>query len=636
MVKVTQDYLVANSLAALNPKLAKEWHPTKNCSLTPYDMKPHSGKKAWWICINGHEWEAVIGNRTKGAGCPYCSGRKATRGNCLSAVNPSLSKEWHPTKNGNLTPFDITRSSNKRVWWKCHKGHEWQAAVSQRNRGTGCPLCKTQTSELELRLYAELKYLFGYVEHRYKNLGKELDVFIPQLRVGIEVDGAYWHRNREKEDIDKSRYFKARGIDVVRIRQKPLAKICDTDIVIDIRCDYFEVLRMLLQLLVNNVALDSDKKQLIHTYLDNGGFANNDEFIHLTTMLPSPLPGQSLADVSPALAGEWDVDRNGELTPKDVSSSSGKKVWWKCQDGHEWQATVNDRQTGYGCPYCANSRVSNANCLATTHPRLASEWHPVKNGDLTPYDVTYGSGKKVWWKCKRGHEWDATVNWRSSGDGCPFCANQRVDSSNSLMALNPALARQWHPTKNGQLSPTDIAGGSHRKVWWVCDKGHEWQSVVRSRTTMGTGCPYCAGRSVCNDNCLATVNPSIAVQWHPTKNGTLTPYDVTTGSVKKVWWICKRGHEWEARILGRSWGTGCPYCAGKSVCNDNCLQTVNPALAKQWHPTKNRTLTPHDVTTGAGKKVWWLCENGHEWQAVINDRNQGKGCPYCSGRKSAS
>jgi len=104
---------------------------------------------------------------------------------------------------------------------------------------------------------------------------------------------------------------------------------------------------------------------------------------------------------------------------------------------------------------------------------------------------------------------------------------------------------------------------------------------------------------------LQVINPSLAKQWHPIKNGSLTQKDVFPKSGKKVWWICDKGHEWESAISNRSNGSGCPYCSGREVCKDNCLETVNPALARQWHPVKNGSLTPKDVTPMSGKKVWW-------------------------------
>ena len=117
----------------------------------------------------------------------------------------------------------------------------------------------------------------------------------------------------------------------------------------------------------------------------------------------------------------------------------------------------------------------------------------------------------------------------------------------------------------------------------------------------------------------------------PNKKWQITPKDVTTKSAKTVWWICSNGHEWKVRISNRSNGTNCPYCSGHRVCEDNCLESINPALSREWHPEKNGTLTPNDVTPGSNKKVWWLCANNHEWEAQINSRNRGSNCPYCGG-----
>jgi hypothetical protein len=201
-----------------------------------------------------------------------------------------------------------------------------------------------------------------------------------------------------------------------------------------------------------------------------------------------------------------------------------------------------------------------------------------------------------------------------------------------LLKNNPTLAKEWHPTKNGSLTPADLTPGSNKKVWWICAKGHEWQVRVTDRYYRRTGCPYCSGYRACIDNCLYTINPTLAREWHPTKNDPLTPKDVTPGSSKKVWWICSEGHTWEAVVSNRNSGTGCPYCAGRAVGSDNCLEAINPKLTKQWHPLKNEDVTPRDVSPNSDKKAWWICGSGHEWKATISNRNRGRGCPYCAGR----
>jgi len=242
-----------------------------------------------------------------------------------------------------------------------------------------------------------------------------------------------------------------------------------------------------------------------------------------------------------------------------VKPSSDKIVWWQCKKGHEWQAAIKNRGLGRGCPYCAGKSVCVDNSLQTLYPELAKQWHPTKNRKLTPDDVTTGSRKKVWWQCKLGHEWQATVTERRRGSGCPYCSGKRVCNDNSLQRLNPQLAKQWHPIKNGNLAPNNVTANSQKKVWWQCEKGHEWEATVDKRTN-GRGCPFCSGKRLCSDNSLQTHNPELSKQWHYIKNKGLTRNDVTKGSNKKVWWLCEKGHEWEAVVNNRQKGNGCPFC----------------------------------------------------------------------------
>ena len=129
-------------LQVVNPALAREWHKTRNGNLRPFDVRPSSGRKVWWECKKGHEWQAIIGSRIKGVGCPYCRNYYACKDNSLETNNSALAKEWHPTKNGSLTPANVTPGSNKRVWWQCRKGHEWRTTIAHRSAGQGCTACR--------------------------------------------------------------------------------------------------------------------------------------------------------------------------------------------------------------------------------------------------------------------------------------------------------------------------------------------------------------------------------------------------------------------------------------------------------------------------------------------------------------
>lgn len=276
-------------------------------------------------------------------------------------------------------------------------------------------------------------------------------------------------------------------------------------------------------------------------------------------------------------------------------------------------------------------------CLTRLDDTLLRQWHPKRNGDLTPKDISVGSHQKVWWRCDKGHEWQALVKSRVCGSGCPVCTNRRIRlGENDLAATHPDIARQWHPIKNGDLLPCDVTAGSRRKVWWTCDKGHEWQATVTSRTNH-TGCPVCAGKRIIpGENDMASAYPELAAQWHPTKNGLLRPDGVSVCSNRRVWWKCPLGHEYVAPVSHRTTrGDSCPYCGGRRVlAGFNDLATLEPKIAAQWHPELNAPLTPDMVGVGAKRKVWWQCGEGHVWKSMIYSRT-GKmrcGCPVCAGR----
>jgi len=202
----------------------------------------------------------------------------------------------------------------------------------------------------------------------------------------------------------------------------------------------------------------------------------------------------------------------------------------------------------------------------------------------------------------------------------------------SLADKFPDIAKQWHPTRNGALTPAQIMPASNAKTWWRCRDGHEWEATVAGRTSGGSGCPVHAGRQVVMGvNDLATRFPDIAAQWHPTRNCHHTSDDIVAGSATRVWWRCEHGHEWEAAVNNRtSRGSGCPVCAGKKpLTEDTTLAAQLPELAAQWHPPNNGDLRPDQVGVTTGQKVWWECPTGHVYQAGVAARVRGIGCPLC-------
>ena len=399
-----------------HPEVAKEWHPTKNGDLKPTDVTYGSNKRVWWQCSKGHEWQTKVGDRIAkgGTGCPYCSNRKILKGyNDLETTHPEVAKEWHPTKNGDLKPTDVTYGSRKRVWWQCSKGHEWQTKVADRivKGGTGCPHCSNErkTSFSELAIFYYLNKCFKDAIHRHKTKSnKEVDIYIPSLKLGIEYDGYYWHKDKVDKDTYKSIDL-CKNMTLLRIREIGLPKI-DVDncfnYIVDLnRMSLDKSIEWIFNFIENKYKISCNK------YLNIDTSVNESNILSLSNYLEKE---NSLKNNYPEISKEWHPSKNSKLKPSHVTCSSAKKVWWQCSKGHEWQALIINRVNGAKCPYCCNKKVLKGfNDLATTHPEIAKEWHPTKNGDLKPTDVTYGSGKNVWWVCsKTGIEYQKKVLYK--------------------------------------------------------------------------------------------------------------------------------------------------------------------------------------------------------------------------------
>lgn len=347
--------------------LVSEFHLLKNHPRILTDYKPKSNKKVWWKCSTnpGHEWEAAIGNRTKGTGCPMCSGRITDKTNNLSIKFPNLAAEWHPSKNTG-SPDTIPAGSNKSVWWKCSKNaaHEWEASPNTRTKGkgTGCPHCTGKTT-------------FGgnTVGDKYPHLLNE------------------WDKEKNK-DIDP--------YDICPGSDKKVWWLCP------------------------------EKKHSYQTKINNR--TKGQTKCPICTNRKVVLEN-SLASVFPDIAIEWDFSKN-KKNPEDVLPNCSLQIWWKCLEGHEWQATPTNRTRFLNkCPACSGRIASSQNNLLIAHPDIAAEWHPTKNGEAKPEQFTPSSHSKVWWQCPKNkkHEYVAKVGNRSIGkkSGCPFCKQSKMEKA---------------------------------------------------------------------------------------------------------------------------------------------------------------------------------------------------------------
>ena len=269
---------------------------------------------------------------------------------------------------------------------------------------------------------------------------------------------------------------------------------------------------------------------------------------------------ESLLITHPEIAAEWS-EKNYPLKPSDVTAGCHERVWWKGKCGHEWKTGIGNRTfRNTGCPYCTTRAVLKGfNDFATLHPEFLSEWSD-KNGDVKPDQFREYSNKKVWWKCKNGHEWQASPHNRMKGKGCPFCSGRNtIIGENDLTIVYPSIIKEWDYEKNKPLRPEQFKAGSNTKVWWKCSKcGYEWRTTITSRTS-GNSCPKCGpairGLAKRKDRVvfekeLKAINPTITIVGN---------YTVSTQKVKCSCNTC--GNIWEALPGNLLKGKGCPTCA---------------------------------------------------------------------------
>jgi very-short-patch-repair endonuclease len=297
--------------------------------------------------------------------------------------------------------------------------------------------------------------------------------------------------------------------------------------------------------------------------------------------------------------------------------------------------------------------------ICVTHPQVVTQWHPTKNGNLKPEDYTFGSDKKVWWicpnTCSHGciHEWLTAIKCRCrTKSGCPYCCSpiKQMCEHMSILYTYPDVAKEWHPTKNGNLKVTDVTSGCGKKVWWLCTKKcsfgclHEYESIVAGRCSQNTGCSYCIPNpmKICEHMSIKHTHPELSKYWHPTKNLKVKVTDVTAGSDIKVWWLCPNKcthgcfHEWQTSIYHFLNDSKCPFCSNRKLCEHMSIEYTHPEIAREWHPTKNK-ISIKTISFGSNVKIWWLCSNKckygclHEYISQPYCRINGEqNCPYCA------
>ena len=490
-------------------RLMKEWDYEKNDSLAlyPAEISYSSNKKVWWKCEKGHSWNTSVYNRTssKGCNCPICSNKQLLVGyNDLKSVEPNIAKEWDYFKNNPLRPEMVVYSSTKKVWWRCNScNHEWETEIRHRTtrKKTCCPNCSSK------------------------------------------IRG----EKRKKTNLEKK-----------------------------------------------------------------GGL------------------------IDEKLIKQWDYEKNYPYTPNDFTHGSSEKVWWKCEKGHSFEQRIANRTIKQSnCPYCSNQKLLvGYNDFATMNPDLLKEWDNEKNTNIKLSEVMSGSREKVWWKCSKGHSYQATLNHRTSPNstGCPIClkgrqtsfAEQAVfyyvkkefpDAINGakniigpkfeldifIPSINTAIeydGEAWHGENTLEREQRKYKMCQAKNIRLIrlkeaelqlgtesCDYSFTYEKLYEDNLPiaiydlikfltfkmhfqMNIDIDINRDRNeilrnmqIDKKDSILITHPEIAAEWHPTLNGDMSPSNFTKGSRHKMWWICPVcNNEYQSTISHRVSGTACPKC----------------------------------------------------------------------------
>lgn len=343
-------------------------------------------------------------------------------------------------------------------------------------------------------------------------------------------------------------------------------------------------------------------------------------------------PGVNSLDVTHfRVASRWHPDRNVDLRPRDVLAGSDVKAWWLCELGHSYYASITSqtRPNSAGCPYCSGSKaIPGVTGIDPARPDLIELWDYERNA-LSPKLALPHSALPYWWLCPEGHSYFAPVARVALGRKCGVCTGRQVlVEVNDLCSQFPEVAAEWHPTRNGDLQPSQVFMRSGCKAWWLCPLGHEWQTGVRNRTEGHTGCAVCSGKRLKPGfNTLADARPELAEQWHSLLNGELRPTDVGLASGAWVWWVCPSGHAFAMTVAARVHSPKCRFCSNKWVLPGvNDVATRFPTIIDDWDVVRNK---PAVVSLPGDARRHWLCRDGHVAFESVRNRFKTGGCPRC-------
>jgi very-short-patch-repair endonuclease len=545
----------------------------------------------------------------------------------LEVLFPVIACQWHPTKNGDVSPKHLPPQSNKEFWWTCEFGHEWKAAVSSRHRAN-CPKCykqshykkpnvKLKTSRISMELYEFQENYHEYL-NLYINSTKKVkwkcsdcgDIWENTIRKRTaenqgcpycgekKVAPSKWNalstkfpnlakewdfkknKNGPDEELSGSHHKAwwtcSRGHSwQCEIRQRTVQKTSCRFCSYQISKPQKRIYSELCHVFNNSVELSYRLHRIeIDIYIPSlrlGIEYDGARFHHAT---------QSVLR---------DTKKNDQLASLGVN-------------------LLRIRAVGL-------DEINGVPCIVE---KSEDSIETIK--DILRYmQCNFNVGEQIDAEIEEYLNRSEFINKSLYDD---LLLNKKIPlREKSLAFTHPELAKEW--SKNNLDSPEDVTYGTHKERLWICgDCKIEYSAQIYSRSTLNTGCGYCSGRYARSDYNLLTEHREIAAEFHPTKNSK-TPEEVSPKSNEKYWWICKNGHEYEMIVGNRTdKGQGCKVCKNRVVSLSHNLAVKSPELAEWFDEELNQT-SASQVMPNAARDAYWRCPNGHVWKRKVDHQVRG-------------
>lgn len=429
-----------NDLATRYPEVAKEWDCEGNGTLQPTDVVFGHTKNVWWKCsVCGNRWQAKVNARTiRGTGCPKCADAKRQKDRLNILIKERgclrdlfLLSEWDYEKNGTSLPKQFTPHSNKKVWWKCSKcGSQWQATISNRTYGRGCPHC----------LNRKIRIGFNDLATTHPQLAAEWDYekngdLTPQM-VTYGSGKSIWWKCPLGHSYEAKLLHRAHGTNCPICNSGRQTSFAEQAIYYYIKKIFPDAINRYSDIFDNGMELDIFIPCIFTGIEYDGVFWHKEKeererrkyelchknHIRLVRIKEAPITSKNALEsemIADVMYHIDNMDNHKNLEQLIISFLMELTSWSTSMVGRRPDIDLERDGNDIRRQYLVSKQEG---ALDKTHPKLAEEWNYEKNGELVPSMFQSGSSVRVWWKCSVcGYEWKTSISHRVNGTGCAVC-----------------------------------------------------------------------------------------------------------------------------------------------------------------------------------------------------------------------